>query len=691
MTDPSTIPSSASLTASGIARLANVGRAAVSNWRRRYADFPLPIGGTPTSPSFDARHVEEWLRRHGRLHRAGTEQWAWRHIESYQPAAQINDVLAICGAHLLARAGAMADRLPNPQELLRRLRKLDADLAERVGNVLPESWTPELVTILETVDQLSSERDPESAFEYLHGQFVSSAHSLSGLAGTPDNVAEVMLVLAGSGARTFDFTCGTGSLLRMAADQALRSGSGTRCIAQEINPQYALVALLRLWFVHLRAGREWPDAEPPVVRVDDSLLADAFPDLKADVVVANFPFGIHDWGHDRLGYDARWTFGLPPRTEPELAWVQHALAHLAPEGTAVVLMPPAAASRPAGRRIRAELIRRGALRAVVALPAGLMAPTSIGMHVWVLTQPDPRGSGELLFVDATAAPAGRTLVDVVANAWRSYLSGSYAEEPAVHRAVPAIELLDDQVDMTPQRYLAQAREVAADPAEIIARIKDFDELIERVRQSLPMVRQVSTTPLRSAPQADVADLVRSGSITVLRAVSRGRQGAATVVLTPSDALSGGPATGTAARGADDEPGPRVAAGDILVPVIGHRITARVATAEQVGAELGPGVQLIRVDRDLFDSWFVAGVISRTDNVRVAARTSSGVSGALRIDIRRLSIPVLPLDQQQEYGRVFLQLAEFRTRLDDAAASGAVLAREIGDSLTAGTIGVDPVG
>jgi hypothetical protein len=40
------------VTASEIARLAEVGRAAVSNWRRRFDDFPEPSGGTAASPMF---------------------------------------------------------------------------------------------------------------------------------------------------------------------------------------------------------------------------------------------------------------------------------------------------------------------------------------------------------------------------------------------------------------------------------------------------------------------------------------------------------------------------------------------------------------------------------------------------------------------------------------------------------------
>ncbi|WP_328853231.1 N-6 DNA methylase [Micromonospora globbae] len=690
--EPSITAGKATLTASGIAELANVGRAAVSNWRRRHADFPAPVGGTPTSPFFDAHEVEQWLRRHGKLHQPAIDQWAWRHIESYQPSAQITEALGIAGAYLLVRSqhSRKADPLLTPKQLVARLRALDSGLAELVGDMLPKQWTPQLTTLLRTIDQLSEEQEPETAFEFLHSRYANSAHPLSGLASTPDSVADVMLTLAGSGTRTFDFTCGTGSLLRAAVDRALQDGEVTHVYAQEINPQYALIALLRLWFVHLRAQRDGHQTMPPAIHIGDSMLADAFPDLQADVVVANFPFGIHDWGHDRLAYDPRWTYGLPPRTEPELAWVQHALAHLSPDGTAVVLMPPAAAQRPAGRRIRAELVRRGALRAVIALPAGLMPPTGIGLHVWVLTHPHRQQpqSGGLLVVDTTAASTDRPLSDIVGTAWRAYLTGRNTESPGVHRTIPIIDLLDDQVDLTPHRHLPQAHDLATDPNHLIDKISDFGRLIGDVRQGLPAVQQASSTVLRTAPRASMADLIRAGSVSVLRAPSRGQDtthGADDYVLTSADILAARPATGTTNRAASNHSGPRVSSGDILIPVMGREIVARVATPEQVGAQLGPGVQSVRVDTALFDPWFVAGVISHRDSTRAANRTSNADHGTLRIDVRRLAIPVLPLDLQQAYGQVFRQLAEFRARLDQAAEAGATLAREISDALTAGTL------
>ncbi|MFZ3476018.1 hypothetical protein ACODT4_44310 [Streptomyces sp. 2.9] len=52
---------------SQIARLARVGRAAASHWRRLHEDFPPPVGGTEASPLFLLAAAEQWLRAHDRI------------------------------------------------------------------------------------------------------------------------------------------------------------------------------------------------------------------------------------------------------------------------------------------------------------------------------------------------------------------------------------------------------------------------------------------------------------------------------------------------------------------------------------------------------------------------------------------------------------------------------------------------
>ncbi|MZE77930.1 N-6 DNA methylase, partial [Streptomyces sp. SID5475] len=92
-----------------------------------------------------------------------------------------------------------------------------------------------------------------------------------------------------------------------------------------------------------RRGRKRAAAAPRPARTTglrpaDSLREDG-PAFRgeADVVLCNPPFNERDWGHAELATDPRWVYGHPPRTEPELAWVQHALACLRPGGTAVLL------------------------------------------------------------------------------------------------------------------------------------------------------------------------------------------------------------------------------------------------------------------------------------------------------------------------------------------------------------------
>ena len=88
--------------------------------------------------------------------------------------------------------------------------------------------------------------------------------------------------------------------------------------------------------------------------------------------------------------------------------MQHCLAHLAPGGAAALSCSrPAVASRASGRRIRAELLRRGALRAVIALPPGAVRPRHVPVHLWLLTRPDDRVplDPRMLLVDGSSLAA----------------------------------------------------------------------------------------------------------------------------------------------------------------------------------------------------------------------------------------------------------------------------------------------
>lgn len=110
------------ITAAAIARLAGVGRAAVSNWRKRYPEFPEPVGGSPTSPTFDREQIEAWLRVTGKADQlatagqtsTGTQRISEpeRSITSLEP----RDLLARAMAALLPREMALSEMVPAEAE-----------------------------------------------------------------------------------------------------------------------------------------------------------------------------------------------------------------------------------------------------------------------------------------------------------------------------------------------------------------------------------------------------------------------------------------------------------------------------------------------------------------------------------------------------------------------------------------------
>ncbi|MFF4858015.1 N-6 DNA methylase [Streptomyces rubiginosohelvolus] len=744
------------VTAAGIARLAGVGRAAVSNWRRRYADFPQPVGGTGTSPSFALAEVEQWLRDQGKLAEVPLRERVWQAVAGH-PAGAGRALIHVGCALLLVRdrptawlelAAApderMAALLPQAMEhvLTARLGPAADGVhgtsapepagvhtagAQEPGGVhtasAPESarvHTPTAqdllpsVPLLRAAAELAAGVGAGQAFEFLLGRQLDANPRQYTL--TPPQLAELMVDLAeppkdaDRAAReqpvrsVLDPAAGTGALLRAV-------GGPVALYAQEADPALAALTALRLALAAegpRRAADGTRRAAPgPTVRTGDTLRADAFPELAADTVLCHPPFNERNWGHDELAYDPRWEYGLPARTESELAWVQHVLARLRDGGTAVLLMPPAAASRRSGRRIRAGLLRRGALRAVIALPAGAAPPYGIPLHLWILCKPEPgvRPAADLLLADtsdlsgpapdASATPGrppggkipggGRERFDwpavrsAVLDAWRDR-----ADVEGVSRVVPVIELLDDDVDLAPARHLP--RPASGGGASGLGEVRE--RLTETLRLTTGLVPPAAT-PAAPAhrPLTTVGELARAGAL-FLHSGTAVPGSTAAPVLTEHDVLTGAaptalPPAGQEAPGgaADDDP-VLLEPGDVVVPVLGGGTAARVVDAATAGAALGRNLQLLRPDPAAVDPWFLAGFLRGTANHRQA---SSYASTAARLDARRLQLPRMPLAEQQRYGERFRELAAFEDALRTAGRLGGRLVQGMYDGLTDGTV------
>ncbi|MET9495038.1 N-6 DNA methylase [Streptomyces sp. NPDC006552] len=688
------------VTAAGIARLAGVGRAAVSNWRRRHADFPKPVGGTDTSPSFALTEVEEWLRAQGKLAEVPLRERVWQQLAGH-PAGPVTALLHAGSALLLVH-----DR---PTEWLALAAADDDALAERLPAALESVLTPRFghpteralptpaprrlqpsVPLIRGAAELAAELGARATFAFLLGRHLDANPRQYTL--TPPGPAELMAALAGPAATALDPACGTGALLR--AVRALAPRPGQRLYGQDATAELAALAALRLAL----DGRD-DQAAAPAIRTTaaDTLRHDALGDVRADVVLAHPPFNERGWGHDELAYDPRWEYGFPARTESELAWVQHALARLKDGGTAVLLMPPAVASRRSGRRIRADLLRRGALRAVIALPAGAVPPNNIPLHLWVLRRPAAAAPAapELLLVDTTSLSAAgdvreqrawAAVRDAALDAWRTFdRAGTLTERPGLARSVPVIELLDDEVDLAPARRLPPPA-AAGGAAELTAVREQLTDTLRLTTDRTPQDATPAASPARW-PQTTIGELARAGALTLHSAATSAPAGRAdaharVAVLTDHDVLTGSAPSGTPTGGAPESAPVLLEAGDVVVPVVGGGATARVVDEATAGAALGRGLALLRPDPAALDPWFLAGFLRGTANNRQA---SSYASTATRLDVRRLQLPRLPLAEQAGYGARFRSLAAFEEALRTAARLGDQLVQGLHDGLTDGVL------
>ena len=645
-----------------IARIAGVGRAAVSNWRRRHDSFPTRIGGTDVSPQFSLTEVEQWLRDNGKLKDIGGRELLWPRFE----VLGSRNESGLTVAEAARRMRFPRARIAHPE--------LSSDARELVAEAA----------------KLGRAEGPRETFEFLLQRWLET--HVRQLSTTPPPLAALMTRIAlgvrlGSeddgGLTILDPACGTGHLAAAAAQEY--DGPGLELLGCEKDPALAALAAARLDFV-----TEDRDVRTRIVTAD-ALREDPFSGARADIALCNPPFNERDWGYEELATDQRWTHGLPPRTEPELAWVQHLLSHLKPGGTAVVVLPPAVASRKAGRRIRGSLLRTGALRAVVSLPPGSAQPHSVSLQLWVLraATDGPAAtvpSQDALLVDATrfARPGTRepspdwdALGSFVLTALAA-LDHPDRETPQDAVRVPLIDLLDDEVDVTPGRYTASASEPS--PKELAVRWDAFGALLTELADH---ARQLSVLDVEAGTQqttTTVGDLVKAGALTL----GAGQQppetaapagGTAVPLLTIADLLHDGTPSGLLTTGSAHTVAEQ---GDVVVAGVIRAFRAWVHEGPPMA--LGPQLYTLRVDSEKLDPHFLAGCLRAPANGRQAGTHASSSS---RVDIRRLQVLQLPLEKQAVYAETFRRLRAFERLLDETQASGSALGGDMSDRLAAG--------
>lgn len=634
-----TVGPDALLSPSDVADIAGVKRPVVSNWRKRYADFPAAVAGTEAKPLFARDAVVSWLRERGyRIEQGGAGVRLWAALNAIRDQVPMDDaadfVLLLA---TLKRADqrefqtvleAPSDRrAPLLIDAVRRLRQLPGmrDLREPSPVILQLHHSASLIA--HAVSQTDDARLAEAADFVLErtSRWQIKGGAESGFIGSRTSALLASLV-GQSGGTIYDPACGIANVLIRISEQR----TAGRLVGSDINHDALNVAAQRA-FLHNAAIEFF---------AGDVLAHDLVHDLRADVVVVEPPFGI---GRDPspMLVDARIAFGVPPRSSADLAWVQLAIAYLAPGGRAYVLTPRGALFRGgAERQIRANLLSAGCIEAVVELPTKLLPQTSIGLALWVLR---PRAeASDVLLVDASGVD---DIEDKVA-AWLDRAGPQPIDAPQA--SVPITDLLAADAALTPSKWVGSAavdtdaiRRSIADSSAVVANtiriISDTAPTLARL-EDLPAPR---LTTVRELMDNGILDL-RLGRPDKARELDEATEPrivrASDVKHRRLPSIDGLPAF---------EHRDLTAEGDVLVTTM-NEVRAVV---DGTGGHLpSTGVDRLRViDKSVLNPHYLAEVITGSWNARL--QTGSTIQ---RAPIRDLEIPLIPTSDQ---GDVVVALQE----------------------------------
>ncbi|GIG65167.1 N-6 DNA methylase [Phytomonospora endophytica] len=635
-----------------IARLANVRPTAVSNWRKRHADFPRPIGGTESSPRFDLDEVLAWLREQGKAVALPTEHAL---LQAVAAAAEYTGVAAALNHAVLTLLYPPAQPDPGAPgtRLLADVCQARLSFTQQHPGLLSLPEPAQLHTseyaVIRSALALADSPDPRTIAVRLIEKTLgrrTGSHTPSA------PLARLLVALASDDANAMllDPSCGVGEVLLAAV------GNAKRLAGQVGDPDAALLTALRLTL----AG-----AAPSMMDIHavDALRREVFGPRTARAIATVIPPNDRDWAAEGAGDRFTWPLGTPSSRDSELAWIQRTLAHLRPEGHAAVLLPAGVASRPSGRAIRRELVRTAVISAVISLPRGSVEGSAAAPQIWILQAPSTEHTTAprpVLMVDLAErsrrdGPDWSAIETDALEAWRRFQADP--EDPALTdhlRTVPAKELLDERVDFSPTRYLTiSTSQRWPDEARDAAR-NELTALLSALNEGLSGDTRLGRADLRSAGSRELGELEADDIIRIRRR----KPGAATTsgpggkVLLPADLSDAQPPTSVSQI--DDPNAPVIRPGDVLATVTTSMLHARLATDDDLGAHLGPHVVIIRTDAAILDPGYLAGYLAGEPADRQVRRSPShGIHVAA--DLRRIRVPLPEIATQRELALHFREL------------------------------------
>ena len=269
-------------------------------------------------------------------------------------------------------------------------------------------------------------------YEFLISNFAASAGKKAGEFYTPHEVAMVMSEIVAEhhkekeSLEIYDPTSGSGSLLitiGKAISKHIQGNNNVKYYAQELKENTYNLTRMNLVMrgiipqnIVTRCAdtleEDWPIHEEG---------SDIDKPLAVDAVVSNPPYSQH-WDPKDKEMDARFAqYGLAPKTKADYAFLLHELHHLKADGIMTIVLPHGVLFRgktpkiydkdgnllpielreegQAEGQIRANLIEKNNIDAIIGLPANIFFGTGIPTLILVLKK--NRGNEGVLIIDAS--------------------------------------------------------------------------------------------------------------------------------------------------------------------------------------------------------------------------------------------------------------------------------------------------
>jgi type I restriction enzyme M protein len=305
------------------------------------------------------------------------------------------------------------------------------------------------------------------AYEYLIKKFADLTNRKAGEFYTPRTVVHLMgSILEPQERETiYDPACGSGGMLLEAYHYVKNNGGDVRTLklyGQEKNLTTSSIARINLF---LHGVQDFEIIRGDTLRTPSFHEADQLSQF--DVVIANPPFSLENWGHEHWSHDpfGRNIAGTPPKSNGDYAWVQHMISSMAPStGRMAIVLPHGALFRGGAEgRIREELIKRDMLDAVIGLGPNLFYGTGISACVLVFRSgKDESKKNKVLFIDASEQyQKGRNQNFFLEEHAQKVLEWyeKYEDIENISRLAPLEEIATNEFNLNISRYVKKKHEV----------------------------------------------------------------------------------------------------------------------------------------------------------------------------------------------------------------------------------------